>query len=160
MLNLASAKGLALREVDLNALVFEALRFVSDECRRRGVEVEASLNPPSLVGCFDSGRVMQVILNLLLNAIEAVPANERRLRVSTQIAAGGDQAVIAIENSGNPIPEEVRRNLFRPFFTTKANGTGLGLYLSRQNAQAHGGNIFVQNLENGVRFTVTLPLRT
>lgn len=160
MLNLASAKGLALREVDLNALVSEALRFVSDECRRRGVVVESSLNAPSLIGRFDSGRVMQVILNLLLNAIEAEPANERKLRVITQIATGGQQAIIAIENSGNPIPEEVRRNLFRPFFTTKANGTGLGLYLSRQNARAHGGNIQVKNLDNGVRFTVTLPLRS
>jgi len=160
MLNLAGAKGLTLREVDLNALVFEALRFVSDECRQRGVEVEASLNAPSLVGRFDSARVMQIILNLLLNAIEAVPANDRRLRVSTQIATGSEQAIIAIENSGNPIPEDVRRNMFRPFFTTKANGTGLGLYLSRQNARAHGGNIYVENLDNRVRFTVTLPLRS
>ena len=159
MLSLATGESLSLGDVDLNDVVFEALRFVSDECRRRGVEVEVSFDARALRGRFDATRVMQVILNLLLNAIEAMPAQQGKLRVSTKIEDEGKRAMISVENRGPPISTDVRRNMFRPFFTTKASGTGLGLYLSRQNIKAHGGSIRVENLEGGVALTIVLPLR-
>ncbi len=159
MLSLATGESLSLGDVDLNDVVFEALRFVSDECRRRGVEVETSFDATALRGRFDATRVMQVILNLLLNAIEATPKQHGKLRVSTRVEDEGRRAVISVENRGPPISTDVRRNMFRPFFTTKASGTGLGLYLSRQNIKAHGGSIRVENLDSGVALTVVLPLR-
>lgn len=67
-------------------------------------------------------------------------------------------AIVEVENNGAAIPDEIMPNLFRPFFTTKDGGTGLGLYLSRRIAEDHGGHLAVENMPEGVRFTLNLPL--
>ncbi|HYU32481.1 MAG TPA: ATP-binding protein [Thermoanaerobaculia bacterium] len=162
MLDFAGVKKPRYEHVDLKEAISEVLRFTSPECAQRGISVEVSFDPflpPALV---DPGGVKQIVLNLVKNALDAITqgeenAGESTLRLRTRMGSQGT-AVIEVENSGVAIPADVLPYLFRPFFTTKDGGTGLGLYLSRQIAEDHGGQLEVENVPNAVRFTLTLPL--
>jgi len=100
-------------------------------------------------------QIQQVILNLLLNAAEAMPRGGRVV-VTTRWVAGG--ALVSVTDEGGGIPEEVQARLFDPFFTTKAEGTGLGLSISRRIVEAHGGEIrWTTRAGQGTTFSVFLP---
>jgi len=141
-------------KIDINEAVSEVMRFTSTECARRGIRVEVSFDPslpPQIWG--DTGGIKQVFLNLVKNAFEA---GGDRLVVRTRAVAGS--AVVELENNGPPITPAVLQQLFQPFHTTKTSGTGLGLYLSRQIARDHGGELACENLRDGVRFALTLSV--
>jgi two-component system, NtrC family, sensor kinase len=105
----------------------------------------------------DPAQILQVLVNLLLNAIQAVPGEGR---VGLEVARGDRFAVIRVSDTGRGIAPENLPNLFRPFFTTKGQGTGLGLSLARRIVEDHGGRIEVQSqLGKGSEFRVWLPLR-
>lgn len=156
---LTPALALELREADLNELVLAALRSAAEDCQWRGIVPEASLADEPLRGRFDPARLIQVLLNLLVNAIEADPAPGGALCVRTQSGEGGRRAIVAVESGGPPIADAAVKRLFRPFFITRADDTGLGLHISRQIVVAHGGSIHAENVAGGVKFTVVLPLR-
>lgn len=93
----------------------------------------------------DPDLLEQVLINLLRNALDAVAgAAEPAIRVRAEIDAGG-RAVIAVEDNGHGMDEQVRQNIFVPFFTTKQNGTGIGLSLVRQIMRSHHGSVGVQS---------------
>jgi two-component system sensor histidine kinase AtoS len=96
-----------------------------------------------------------VFLNILLNAVQATQSGGW-IKVTSERVDGF--LLIHIDNQGSPIAEEILPRIFEPFFTTKAAGSGLGLSISQRIVQAYGGQIEVQNLAEGVRFTVRLPL--
>ncbi|MFY0543847.1 two-component system sensor histidine kinase AtoS [Brevibacillus sp. H7] len=98
----------------------------------------------------------QVFLNILLNALQAMPQGG-----GLQLQTEGDEHCVWVHvtNDGQPIAEAHLNSIFEPFFTTKPSGTGLGLSISQRIVQAYGGNISVQNVPNGVRFTVELPVK-
>ena len=108
----------------------------------------------------DRGRIEQILVNLLANAIDAT--RERSdARVELSVRVEGEDAVVRVSDNGPGIPTSVRDKLFAPFFTTKgAGGTGLGLYLSRSLAQANGGDLTLASTgPEGTTFVLRLPVR-
>jgi signal transduction histidine kinase len=114
---------------------------------------------PPVLG--DRVQVQQVILNLMLNAAEALqgsPADRRRLSISTAVT--GDVATVSVQDSGPGISPELLDRVFDAFFTTKSDGTGIGLSISRTIIVAHGGRIWVESAAGGgAVFRFTLPLQ-
>jgi two-component system, LuxR family, sensor kinase FixL len=113
---------------------------------------------PGLVVAADRVQIQQVLLNLVRNAVEAVQgAGRREIVVST--AGDGDEAIIAVADSGRGLDPDARANLFAPFTTTKDGGIGVGLSICRTIVEAHGGRIWADDLSaGGTRFVFTLPL--
>ncbi len=158
MLDFAAVRKPRYELVDLKEVISEVLRFTAPECAQRGVTVEVSFDPFLPKAWVDPGGIKQVVLNLIKNALDALDeGGGSTLRLRTRVGAG-ETAVVEIENDGPAIPADVVLSLFGPFFTTKEGGTGLGLYLSRQIAEDHGGRLMIDNLPQGARLTLTLPL--
>ncbi len=145
------------RPVDVAGLVQQALALLSGPLERANVQTTtdfpADLDPVMVV----PDQIVQALLNLMINAIEAMPEGG-----CVHIAArrDADAAVLTLTNDGPPIPPEHIAYVFDPFFTTKTGDAGLGLYISQNVIEDHGGTIEVENLEKdqGVAFTVTLPV--
>lgn len=117
-------------------------------------EVEADLRETGAIE-MDKGQIQRVVINLLLNAMEAMESGGR-IHVTTRAVEGG--AEIEVEDEGPGLPPEVRARIFDPFFTTKAEGTGLGLSITRSVVEAHGGTIRYRTEEKvGTTFIVFLP---
>ena len=146
--------------VDLNEAVNEVVRLLGQDAGRRGVLVELELAPglPPVRG--DTVQLQQVVLNLLVNAFEAVsrcPPERRRVRVRTREPLSGN-VELTVEDAGDGIPEPHLGRLFEPFFTTKSDGLGMGLSITRSILELHGGEISAQNLDGGgASFRCTLP---
>jgi C4-dicarboxylate-specific signal transduction histidine kinase len=145
--------------VDVSAIVGEAVRLVEAEARDRDVALTVDVAPelPPLVG--DHIHLVQVVLNLVMNAVDAVegvPADRRRISVQAAPAHGGIE--IRVSDSGPGIAVGQVEKLFEPFFTTKVGGLGLGLAISRSIVEAHGGRMTAAPLaEGGAAFRVFLP---
>ena len=142
---------------DLNTSVEHAVALARQQALSRPVEIRfapAENLPPA---DHDAAQIQQVLLNLLLNALQAIPgAGSIRVAVEQRRT----QAVITVADSGRGIVPENLANIFRPFFTTKGQGTGLGLSLARRIVEDHGGQIEVQSQPGvGSKFTIRLPLR-
>lgn len=142
------------------ALVEEVLRLVRPDARRRDVaiELEAGRDLPVVSG--DPVHLQQVLLNLLVNALDAmdaVPPEERILTVRLRRSAGGGLEILVVD-TGPGIPPDVKGCLFEPFFTTRKQGMGLGLPICQSLVEAHGGRIRVESPEErGAAFVVSLP---
>jgi signal transduction histidine kinase len=105
----------------------------------------------------DSDQIHQVLLNLLLNAVQAVDGAGT---ITVEISPREDYASVTVSDTGRGIPPQHLSNIFRPFYTTKGNGTGLGLSLARRIAEEHQGRIEVTSIVGkGSKFTVLLPFR-
>jgi signal transduction histidine kinase len=145
--------------LDANDVVRESLDLAHGDLVTRNIEVATDLSPRLFAVTADRVQLQQVLLNLLVNAIEAMGENtpdERRLTVSTQPLGGGVQ--LSVSDRGPGIPEDRQRRLFEPFFTTKPQGLGLGLSISRSIVTAHGGRLWcTNNPYRGVTFHVALP---
>jgi signal transduction histidine kinase len=145
-----------LSRLDPNAIVERALRLVEPRAGRSGVIVVRRLAPrlPSVL--MDPDQIGQVVVNLVLNGIEAM-GEGGVLDVETRITDGA--AELSVSDSGPGIPPEEHERVFRPFYTTKHTGTGLGLAMVRQIVERHGGRVQVADRpEGGARLVVTLPL--
>jgi nitrogen-specific signal transduction histidine kinase len=125
----------------------------SDAAAARGVVVETAVDSDA-VCLADASQVAQVLLNLVLNAVQACTRGDRVV-VSTRRETG--YIAIDVVDSGAGVLEDVRTTLFDPFVTTKTQGTGLGLAISRQIVDDHRGSIVCEFLERGTRFIVRLP---
>lgn len=141
-----------------DVIVREVLHMLASELRERGVTVEFS--PGQVPGlCGDRVQLQQVLLNLFLNAAEAMheqPACTRCLRVVTAVV--GERVEIQVADSGRGVPGS-DQDIFAPFVTTKPHGLGMGLAVCRSIARAHGGDVSCMNAaEGGAIFTVTLPI--
>jgi C4-dicarboxylate-specific signal transduction histidine kinase len=146
---------------DLNDIVDDVMRMVDAELRRRRIGIESGSSSRPLWVEGDPVQIQQVVLNLLLNAMDAIgnaPAERRRIRV--RVADDGDgMAVLQVSDRGQGIAEEDLPRLFESFFTTKPQGMGLGLSVSHSIVKAHGGRIHARNNSHGgATFAVALPL--
>ena len=145
---------------DVGRCVREVIELMHSEFVEHGVEVGESLST-GCAGLLDKGQIQQVLLNLMMNADEAMaalPAGQRRLWIS--VSRTGEQAVrIAVRDSGPGIPGEAIEHVFDGFYSTKPQGLGMGLSLCRSIVEAHGGSIRVEaNDGKGVTFAFTLPI--
>jgi two-component system NtrC family sensor kinase len=142
----------------LNNLVREGLYFLESRCAREGISLVRNLddNLPEITA--DSGQLHQVLVNLVVNAIQAMP---RGGTLTIRTAFDGSQVQLAVEDTGIGMSEAVVKQLFIPFFTTKGagQGTGLGLSVVHGIVTSHGGTIRVDSQRGkGSRFVVSLPL--
>jgi signal transduction histidine kinase len=146
----------------VNDLVRTVLRLMRHDLLNRHVTVESHLAPvaPALRG--DRVQLQQVLVNLLLNACDAMaslPAADRRVRIGVEVR--GATIAVKVSDRGCGIDESLRDEIFMPFRTTKANGLGLGLAVSKSIIDAHGGSLGVEdNAKGGVTFTLVLPAAT
>lgn len=145
----------SLEPEDLNAVISSVLDFSREELDRAEVRVERALDPATPPALADEGQLRQVFLNLVRNSREAM-----RQGGTLKVRSGqSDGAVeVVFQDSGPGMSGEVRERIFDPFFSTKSGGTGLGLAVSRQIIQAHGGSIACESAEGGgTTFTIRLP---
>lgn len=177
-LNYARPPSPAWAKDDLDAVVEGVVRLVDKQAQRHQVKIETRLAQNLPLSRMDSSRMRQVVLNLALNAIEAMPeggvlrfttklepaapvAHTSRRRAKEIRARKAGNLVLVVEDSGSGIEAQVRAHLFEPFVTTKEKGTGLGLAVVYQCVKLHGGTIEVgESTEGGARFTIRLPLHS
>jgi signal transduction histidine kinase len=145
-------------QLDLNRLIKKGLVFIESRCAKTGIEIVRSLAPDLPVITADRGQIHQVLVNLVVNAVQAMPQGGR-LTISTRSEDGS--VLMTVEDTGVGMSEKVRRQIFVPFFTTKDvnEGTGLGLAVVDGIVNAHAGNITVESREGqGSRFVIQLPV--
>jgi signal transduction histidine kinase len=150
--------------VSLNAVVEELVDFLLPQAQAHRVRVHTSLARENLQCRLDVNLFKQALLNLLLNALQAMP-QERTGGDSTagellvQTVAGKESAILYVSDTGVGIPPENLPRIFDAYFTTKKGGTGLGLPTTRRIIEEHGGHITVQSEPGrGTSFRVELPL--
>ncbi|MBL8644060.1 MAG: MEDS domain-containing protein [Rhodospirillaceae bacterium] len=146
-------------QIDVNGLVGEVLKLVGQELRDNKIIVRTNLDMNAAPIMGDRVQLQQCLLNLIVNAVEAmtdVPEVARRLSVNT--ATEGGEVVIAVEDTGPGISLKNADQLFDPFFTTKKGGIGLGLSICRSVIESHGGQIVMKSaVPRGAIFQLRLP---
>jgi two-component system NtrC family sensor kinase len=158
LLNFSRTSTTSFGDVDLNRVIQETLTLLEHQLQKSGIQVTTQLDPGLAPVNGNSGKLQQVLLNLFLNARDAM-ANGGTLEVRTWSDESG--ARIEVADSGHGISPENLHRIYDPFFTTKAarKGTGLGLSVSYGIIQEHGGSIEVSNRRSGgARFRIDLPL--
>ncbi len=143
---------------DINEIVEETLQLVRSDLIARGVTVERSLAPGLPPVRCDRVQLQQVILNLLMNACDAMTGGEphaRQVKVDTARDDGGVR--VSVRDSGCGLPSDIE-SIFQPFVTTKAQGLGIGLAISRSIVESHGGRLWAEPRETGAAFHMDLPV--
>ena len=149
-----------MKPLKLNNLIRDVSALLRDEAVRKKVKVSLFLNPdlPRVQG--ERIQLQQVVLNLMVNAFEAMRSkkvDERELTIETSITDGGE-AMLLVRDNGPGIAVDQMDRVFQPFFTTKPGGLGMGLAICRSIVDFHGGAISVaNNQEKGVSFRIVLP---
>jgi PAS domain S-box-containing protein len=149
----------ARERVDLNVLLEDVLTLNLERCQLQGVELSWQGEPHVPPILLDADQMRQIFLSLLLNALEAMP-DGGCLHVTTARTERPAGVRVCFEDSGPGIPEEVLPHIFEPFYSTRADGAGVGLFLSRKFVREHGGHIEAQNRPapyHGTIVTVWLP---
>jgi len=140
---------------DLTLTIEHAVMFAHQQAITKGIRI--GFEPGERIPVdHDPNQMNQVLLNLLLNAIQAM---DKPGAIHVSLDRDKDGAIITVADEGKGIAPEILPNIFRPFFTTKGQGTGLGLSLARRIVEAHGGAINVRSeVGKGTQFTVRLPM--
>ena len=148
------------RAVDLNEVIREVLRLLHSDLLGRSTTVETDLAPSLAAVSADPVHLQQVLLNLIMNALEAMqhtPVPERRILIST--AADDGFVQVSVRDHGGGLPEGDPEKIFTHFFSTKPNGMGMGLTIVRSIVEGHGGELGAENVEGGAgaRFSFACP---
>jgi len=144
-------------DADLRVLWEEVLELHRDELKQRGIKVTGDYAVRHPVAYFDPHQVRQVFLNVLRNAMEAMPAGGS---IGITMLLADDFLVFQVTDTGAGIPKESLEHIFDLFFTTKPKGTGLGLAICRKILRDHGGDIAIDSVAGrGTTVTITLPYR-
>ena len=147
-------------QLDINEVIVDMLDILRAELRQHDVSLETELLPDLERVVGDRIQLRQVMLNLIMNGIEAMSATEGRprvLRVSTR-RNEAEHILIAVTDTGAQFDPALQERIFEPFFTTKPEGVGLGLSICRSIVEAHGGRLWAsQNQPHGSTFLFTVP---
>lgn len=145
--------------LDVNALILGTLRLVASDCNQKKIILETDLAPdlPTILG--DQVQLQQVLLNLLLNALDSIPPESvlRKVCICTTIGSGFVR--IAVVDTGSGVAAENMGCIFNSFFTTKPEGLGMGLPISRYIIEAHCGRLWAEKNDGcGMTFCLSLPV--
>jgi two-component system NtrC family sensor kinase len=146
----------------LNTTVEHAVMLGRQQAMAKSVEIELHKDSSLPEVEHDGDQIHQVLLNLLLNALQALdfPAAGHNGKITVTVRPQGSMAVVEVADNGRGIAPDHLPNIFRPFYTTKGDGTGLGLSLARRIVEDHHGRIEVSSaLGKGTTFAVVLPLQ-
>jgi signal transduction histidine kinase len=146
------------KSIDLHAVIHESLALVAHDMRARQIEARVNLASSPCIVTGDQVLLQQVLVNLVMNAMDAMaetPPTRRRVTITTEVSAA--DVDVSVRDTGTGLPPPINDTLFTPFVTTKAHGLGIGLTITRTIVHAHGGTIDARNNpEGGATFTVTL----
>ena len=146
------------KPIDLHAVIHESLALVAHDMRAQQIEATVNLSSNPCIITRDQVLLQQVLVNLVMNAMDAMaetPPARRRVTISTEVRAA--DVAVSVRDTGTGLPAQINGTLFTPFVTTKAHGLGIGLTIARTIVDAHGGTIDAHNNpEGGATFTVTL----
>lgn len=156
-LRLSGPSALSLEPVALAEVAGHVCELLRPEATTR--EIDLRLDCPAALPVFtaDPGQLTQALLNLVINSLQAV---ERRGRITMRLQSTSEHVVVGVHDSGPGIPADKLATIFEPYYTTKSDGTGLGLWIAQQIVTAHGGDLQAANVPSGgAMFTIRLPLR-
>jgi PAS domain S-box-containing protein len=161
---LAKKSGPQLTRLDIDDVIREALTLARGELRRHGIVLRGELAAGDRPVSGDRVQLQQVLLNLIMNGIQAMSGVTERARVLTisSTFTEPDGVLVVVEDTGTGLDPAVAENMFQPFFTTKADGLGLGLSICRSIVEGHGGRLWASSrAAHGadVRFTVPIGVR-
>jgi PAS domain S-box-containing protein len=156
----SQSKTAALTPSDIFGLIKESVALVEHSAIRAGVAIEMQIGPDLPRVLCDPVRIQQVFVNIILNAIQAIESSGQDQRVIrlTSAVQGGNWVIFTIQNSGPIIPPDTLDAIFTPFFTTKPEGVGLGLAISKRIAEDHQGHLWAENTPHGAQFHLRLPI--
>jgi signal transduction histidine kinase len=147
------------KPIDLHAVIDESFALVAHDMRARQIEATVNLSSHPCIVNGDQVLLQQVLVNLVMNAMEAMtetPPERRRVTIATEIR--GADVDVSVRDAGSGLPAQINGARFTPFVTTKAHGLGIGLTITQTIVDAHRGTIDARNNpEGGATFTVTLP---
>jgi PAS domain S-box-containing protein len=147
--------------VDINEVIREIVALLRNEARRYSISIRTDLDPnlPNVMA--DSVQVQQVMMNLIMNGIDAMKDVDSTRELSIRSQTGEDQQlVISVSDAGVGLPSQQREQIFNAFFTTKHHGIGMGLRISRSIVESHGGRLWAaDNSPRGAIFYFTIPIK-
>lgn len=153
----ASLEHLHLEPTSAVEVIEKAVRLLRPQASEKGVQVLLLPPPPDLPAVpLDAEKFEQVLLNLMINALEAMPEGGR---LTLEVSLARDELLVAVRDTGPGIPPEVQRHLFQPYFSTKDRGTGTGLALCEKLVGQHGGRIDYQTGPAGTTFRIAVPVK-
>jgi signal transduction histidine kinase len=150
----------AAKDFDIIDLMESALKLHDPRLTAGDVALVRDFRPPAVASVFGN-EILQVVSNLLLNSLDALPKRDAKLRIRVETR---NQAVhITVSDNGSGMSAETLKNLFQPYMTTKAEGTGLGLWLSHRIIEKHRGKLLVRSSQvegrQGTTFRLAIPLK-
>lgn len=157
--SLARGAPLLKSRFDFNEAVLEVIALSQAELDRNAIQLSTDLQAGLPAALADRVQIQQVLANLVLNAVEAmtpVAAQARKLFIGSRLE--GDVIVFSVEDSGVGVPEDAQEQLFEAFWTTKEQGIGVGLSISRTMMEANGGQIWAEPTEVGAIFRFSVPV--
>jgi two-component system, NtrC family, sensor kinase len=160
LLKFARQEQVSCEAVDIPQVVADAVAIVDHQLGIHSIRIEQDLEP-GLPGCLgNANQLQQVLMNLMINAQQAMAGSSGMLRLSARKGEGGEVVELRVSDSGPGIPKEIQGRIFEPFFTTKpaGQGTGLGLSVTYGIVKEHGGEIRLESgPDQGTTFIITLP---
>jgi PAS domain S-box-containing protein len=158
-ISLLFKKGALQRElIDVNELIQEMIVLLRSEANRYSISIRTELAQDLPEVMADRVQLQQVFMNLMLNGIDAMKETSRGSELAIKSEAGDGQLLISVSDTGVGLPSEQADQIFRAFFTTKDQGTGMGLPISRSIVESHGGRLWANaNSARGATFQFTLP---
>ena len=146
-------------ELDINEIIQEVITLLRNELKRSRIQLRTELaaNLPRVQG--DAVQLQQVLINLIMNAVEVMRlSTEQPRKLLIRSAKNSDGIFVQVQDSGPGIKPELADDIFEPFFTTKAEGIGMGLAISRSIIESHGGQLSLVSASQGALFQFTLPI--
>jgi signal transduction histidine kinase len=140
---------------EIAPLISQAIKMVHDPMQKKDVHIDATGQEPDLAADVDGPQIIQVLINLLLNAIDASPVSGMVKLTATSL---GLNICIRISDEGSRMPDDVRPHVFDAYYTTKPEGSGLGLAVSREIVVNHGGALEFESEAGGTDFIMLLPI--
>jgi C4-dicarboxylate-specific signal transduction histidine kinase len=145
--------------IDLNEIIRQMVVLLHDAANGQSISIQTDLDAALPTTTADHVQLQQVLMNLMLNGIEAMKDESGELSVTSTRTEDG-QLLISVSDSGTGLPGEERERIFEAFFTTKPQGTGMGLSISRRIIESHGGRLWASpKTGRGATFQFTLPTR-